>query len=66
MTDNSEHQDQQNNSDDKPSSLGLSISTNSAILGFFALLCTAIIASTYLGTEEQIDKQKRQAQLKAL
>ena len=66
MTDNSEHQDQQKNSDDKPNSLGLSISTNSAILGFFALLCTAIIASTYLSTEEKIDKQKRQAQLKAL
>lgn len=51
---------------DTTASLGLSISSNSAILGVFALLCTAIIAGTYLGTEDTIIEQQRQAQLKAL
>jgi electron transport complex protein RnfG len=51
---------------DTTASLGLSISSNSAILGVFALLCTAIIAGTYLGTEDNIIEQQRQAQLKAL
>lgn len=49
-----------------PASIGLSISSNSALLGFFALLSTAIIAGTFLGTEDKIIEQKRQAQLKAL
>ena len=51
---------------DKTASLGVSISSNSMILGLFALLCTAIIAGTYLGTEDNIIEQQRQAQLKAL
>jgi Na+-translocating ferredoxin:NAD+ oxidoreductase RnfG subunit len=50
----------------KTASLLSSISSNSAILGFFAFICTAIIAGTYLGTEENIIEQQRQAQLKAL
>ncbi len=43
-----------------------SISSNSVLLGIFALLSTAIIAGTHLGTADNIAEQKRQAQLKAL
>ena len=50
----------------KAASLVSSISSNSAILGFFAFICTAIIAGTYLGTVDNIIEQQRQAQLKAL
>lgn len=50
----------------KTVSLASSISSNSAILGFFAFICTAIIAGTYLGTKDNIIEQQRQAQLKAL
>lgn len=49
-----------------PPSIGLSISNNSLLLGVFALVSTAVIAGTYLGTADNIAEQRRQAQLKAL
>ncbi len=49
-----------------PPTLGVSISRNGILLGLFALLSTAIIAATYLGTADKITEQKRQARLKAL
>ena len=58
--------DQKPDDEKNTASLVSSISSNSAILGFFAFICTAIIAGTYLGTEDNIIEQQRQAQLKAL
>lgn len=43
-----------------------SIRHNALLLGLFALACTAFIAATFLGTEDEIAEQKRAAQLKAL
>jgi electron transport complex protein RnfG len=43
-----------------------SIRNNSFILGVFALMCTAVIAATFMGTEDNIALQKRAARLKAL
>lgn len=46
--------------------LGLSISRNALLLALFALVSTAIIAGTNLGTADRIAEQKKQAKLKAL
>lgn len=50
----------------KSPSIVSSISSNSILLGLFALISTAIIAGTHLGTADNIAEQKRLAQLKAL
>jgi len=47
-------------------SIVASIRNNSFILGVFALACTGFIAATYLGTDEKITAQIREARLKAL
>lgn len=46
--------------------LGESIGRNSLLLGFFAILSTAIIAGTYLGSKEAIDRNIRMAEERAL
>lgn len=43
-----------------------SISRNSIMLGLFAVLTTALIAGTYLGTRDKIIESQRKAQEKAL
>lgn len=52
----------------QPAAGGLlqSIGRNALLLGAFALLCTAFIASTFLGTSDEIAEQQRQARLRAL
>ncbi len=47
-------------------SLSRSIIINSLALGAFALVCTIIIALTYINTADNIQQQKKRAQLKAL
>ncbi|MDG1773083.1 MAG: electron transport complex subunit RsxG [Oceanicoccus sp.] len=46
--------------------LGESIGRNSLLLGFFAILSTAIIAGTYLGSQDTIRKNIRMAEERAL
>ncbi len=46
--------------------LGRAISKNSLVLGLFAIVTTAAIAATYLGTRDAIAAQERAAQAKAL
>ena len=46
--------------------LGQSITRNSLLLGLFAVCTTALIASTFLLTKDEIVKQKRLAEEKAL
>ncbi len=46
--------------------LGESISRNSLLLGFFAILSTAIIAGTYLGSQDRINENIRMAEERAL
>lgn len=46
--------------------LGESIGRNSLLLGFFAILSTAIIAGTYLGSKDTIRKNIRMAEERAL
>ncbi|MDA8789490.1 electron transport complex subunit RsxG [Pseudomonadales bacterium] len=46
--------------------LWLSISKNALLLGLFALICTGLIATTFIGTEDEIAMQQRAARLKAL
>ena len=46
--------------------LGQSITRNSILLALFAVCTTALIASTYLLTKDDIAQQKRQAEAKAL
>ena len=46
--------------------LGLAMSKNSLVLGLFAIVTTAAIAATYLGTRDAIAVQERAAQAKAL
>ena len=46
--------------------LGQSITRNSLLLALFAVCTTALIASTYLLTKDDIAKQKRMAEEKAL
>ena len=46
--------------------LGESIGRNSLLLGFFAILSTAIIAGTYLGSKETIRENIRMAEERAL
>lgn len=46
--------------------LNSAISRNSLLLGLFAVLTTAIIAATYLGTRERIAESRRAAEQKAL
>ncbi|ARN75042.1 electron transport complex subunit RsxG [Oceanicoccus sagamiensis] len=46
--------------------LGESIGRNSLLLGFFAILSTAIIAGTYLGSQDIIRENIRQAEERAL
>jgi electron transport complex protein RnfG len=46
--------------------LGRAISKNSLVLGLFAVITTAAIAATYLGTRDLIAEQERAAQAKAL
>jgi electron transport complex protein RnfG len=46
--------------------LGKSISKNSILLALFAVVTTAVIASTYLGTREKIRDNIRHAEAKAL
>lgn len=46
--------------------LGQSITKNGLLLGLFAVVTTAVIASTYLGTRERIRDNIRQAEAKAL
>jgi electron transport complex protein RnfG len=46
--------------------LGRAISSNSLVLGLFALLTTAAIATTYLNTRDAIAAQERAAKAKAL
>lgn len=43
-----------------------SISRNSILLGLFAVLTTAIIAGTFLGTRERIAAEQRRAEARAL
>ncbi len=59
-----DHQDTSNQN--KKSNLLSSISNNALLLGVFSLICTALIALTFLSTEEKIDIQKKNAALKAL
>lgn len=46
--------------------LGLSISRNAALLAAFAIVTTAFVSATYLGTKERIGEQERAAREKAL
>ncbi len=46
--------------------LGESIGRNSLLLGFFAILSTAIIAGTYLGSKDTIRENIRKAEERAL
>jgi electron transport complex protein RnfG len=46
--------------------LGRAISKNSLVLGLFAIVTTAAIAATYLGTRDAIAAQERAARAKAL
>jgi electron transport complex protein RnfG len=46
--------------------LGSPISRNSLLLALFAMLTTAVIAGTYLGTRERIAEARRAAEQKAL
>lgn len=46
--------------------LGRAISKNSLVLGLFAIVTTAAIAATYLGTRDAIIAQERAAQARAL
>jgi electron transport complex protein RnfG len=46
--------------------MGRAISRNSVLLGLFAVLTTALIAGTYLGTRERIIEEQRKAEEKAL
>ena len=46
--------------------MGSSISRNSIMLGLFAIMTTALIAGTYLGTRDMIVEAQRKAQEKAL
>lgn len=46
--------------------LGQSITKNGVLLGLFAVVTTAVIASTYLGTRDSIRDNIRQAEAKAL
>ena len=46
--------------------LGRTMGLNSLLLGLFAVLTTAIIAGTYLGTRERIVEAQREAEQKAL
>lgn len=68
MSDENQTTEQQNHNESEtaPVSLMSSISNNSIILGLFALACTAVIAATFLSTEENINQRKREARLKAL
>lgn len=57
-------------SDDAPESssklLGISISTNSLLLGLFALVTAAVLAGTQMGTKDRIAAEERKAAQKAL
>lgn len=43
-----------------------SISKNSILLSIFAIVCTALIATTYVNTKEKIDRQQRALEEKIL
>ena len=69
MSDQQDTQEQAETSQDKlanNSSLLQSIMLNSFALGSFALICTIIIALTYINTADNIKQQKKLAQLTAL
>ena len=69
MSDQQDTQEQAETSQDKlanNNSLLQSIMLNSFALGSFALICTIIIALTYINTADNIKQQKKLAQLKAL
>jgi H+/Na+-translocating ferredoxin:NAD+ oxidoreductase subunit G len=51
---------------DNSTLLGMSISTNSLLLGLFALVTAAILAGTQQGTAERIAAEERKAAQKAL
>lgn len=65
--DNNE-QEQQETAPEENSSLSLlqSINRNAVLLGLFALVCTAVIALTFLGTEDEIELRIKEARSKAL
>lgn len=46
--------------------LGASITRNGILLALFAVVTTAVIAATYLGTRERISDNRRQAEQRAL
>ncbi len=66
---NSENSDNKNDAEKVTSNstlLGMSISTNSLLLGLFALVTAAILAGTQEGTAERIAAEERKAAQKAL
>ena len=68
MSDQQDTQEQAETSQDKLANdnrLLTSIMLNSFALGSFALICTIIIALTYINTADNIEQQKKLAQLKA-
>ena len=68
MSDQQDTQEQAETSQDKlanDNSLLTPIMLNSFALGSFALICTIIIALTYINTADNIEQQKKLAQLKA-
>lgn len=69
MSDEKDNLEKTDGSDDNAAnnqSLTQSIILNSLALGGFALVCTIIIALTYINTSDNIEQQKKLAQLKAL